>query len=67
MPTEIDRRGVQQLLIRGTQLVDVLPAEEYAAEHIAGAINIPLKDLDAETVAGLDRNRPVVVYCWDHQ
>ncbi len=66
MPTEIDRRGVQQLLIRGAQLVDVLPAEEYAAEHLAGAINIPLKDLDAET-AGLDRNRPVVVYCWDHQ
>ncbi len=67
MPTEIDRRGVQQLLIRGAQLVDVLPAEEYAAEHIAGAVNIPLKELDAETAAQLDRNRPVVVYCWDHQ
>ena len=67
MPTEIDRRGVQQLLPRGGQLVDVLPAEEYAAEHIAGAVNIPLKELDAETAAQLDRNRPVVVYCWDHQ
>ncbi len=67
MPTEIDRRGVQQLLSRGAQLVDVLPAEEYAAEHIAGAVNIPLKEIDAETAAQLDRNRPVVVYCWDYQ
>ena len=67
MPTEIDRRGVQHLLIRGAQLVDVLPAEEYAAEHLAGAVNIPLKELDAETAVQLDRNRPVVVYCWDHQ
>jgi len=28
-------------------------------------INIPLKELDAATTAGLDRARPVVVYCWD--
>ncbi len=51
----------------GAQLVDVLPADEYEAEHIAGAINLPLKELNRETAARLDRNRPVIVYCWDFQ
>ena len=67
MPTEINRREVQRLLGTGAQLVDVLPAEEYAAEHIAGAISLPLKELDRETAARLDPGRPVIVYCWDHQ
>ena len=67
MPTEIDRRRVQDLLAAGAQLVDVLPAAEYAAEHIAGAISIPLKQLDRETTRRLDPARPVIVSCWDHQ
>ncbi len=67
MPTEIDRREVQRLLGAGAQLVDVLPAEEYEAEHIPGPISIPLKELNRDTAATLDRDRPVIVYCWDHQ
>jgi rhodanese-related sulfurtransferase len=50
---------------RDTQLVEVLPEEEYRAAHLPGALNIPLKLLDADTTAALDRMRPVVVYCWD--
>jgi rhodanese-related sulfurtransferase len=67
MPTEIDRRDVQRLLRMGAQLVDVLPAEEYAAEHIAGAISLPLKEMNRDTAARLDPSRPVIVYCWDSQ
>ena len=67
MPTEIDRREVQRLLGAGAQLVDVLPAEEYEAEHIPGAISIPLKDLNRDTSARLDPSRPVIVYCCDYQ
>ena len=67
MPTEIDRRRVQELLATGAQLEDVLRAEEYEAEHIAGAVGLPLKELDRETAARLDPGRPVIVYCWDHQ
>ena len=44
----------------------MLPRDEYVEEHLPGAINIPLKELDGETTAGLDRRSPVVVYCWDH-
>ncbi len=46
----------------GGQLVEVLPQPEYEGEHIEGAINIPLKELDRETTSGLDKDRPVIVY-----
>jgi rhodanese-related sulfurtransferase len=45
----------------------VLPAAEYADEHLPGAINIPLKELDRETTSRLDQTRPVIVYCYDSQ
>jgi rhodanese-related sulfurtransferase len=47
------------------QLVEVLPEQEYGEAHLPGAVNIPLKQLDADTTAVLDKARPVVVYCWD--
>lgn len=67
MTTEVTRDEVQRLLAAGAQLVDVLPADEYTAEHIAGAVNLPLKELKRETAARLDPTRPVIVYCWDYQ
>jgi rhodanese-related sulfurtransferase len=67
MPTPIDRDGVQRLLSQGAQLVEVLPEAEYEEEHLPGAINIPLKTLDAETTRRLERERPVIVYCNDYQ
>jgi rhodanese-related sulfurtransferase len=65
MPTTIDAQGLRELLERGVQLVEVLPEEEYREEHLPGAINIPLKQLTAETASRLDGGRPVAVYCWD--
>ncbi len=56
---------VKQLLEQGAQLVDVLGKEEFEHSHLPGAINIPLKRLDEKTAAGLDRERPVLVYCND--
>ena len=65
VPTVIDRIAVQRLLAEGAQLLDVLAPEEYAEAHIAGAINIHLKRLHAKSAGGLDRSRPVIVYCHD--
>ncbi len=63
MPTDISRDMVQQLVAKGAQLIDVRPDQEYQEEHIAGAINLPLKTLDATTAGrALERSRPVVVY-----
>jgi rhodanese-related sulfurtransferase len=56
---------VKQLLEQGAQLVDVLGEDEFEHDHLPGAINIPLKKLDATTAARLDRDRPVIVYCND--
>ncbi len=67
MPTGVQRDQVQQLVDAGAQLVDVLPRKEYDAEHIAGAISMPLTTLDRSTAARLDASRPVIVYCWDQQ
>jgi rhodanese-related sulfurtransferase len=65
MPKEINLDALDRLLASGAQLVEVLPAKEYAEEHLPGAISIPLKKLDASTVASLDRSQSIVVYCWD--
>lgn len=67
MPTEVHRNEVQRLLATGAQLVDVLPTQEYESEHLPGAISIPLKQLNAETVSQLRRDQPVVPYCHDYQ
>ncbi len=47
------------------QIIEVLPKEEYSQQHIAGAINIPLKELTADAAASLDRSKPVIAYCHD--
>jgi rhodanese-related sulfurtransferase len=67
MPRAIDRDRVQELVREGAQLVEVLPREDYEEEHLPGAISIPLKELNAAGASGLDRARPVIVYCYDYQ
>jgi rhodanese-related sulfurtransferase len=68
MPTSIDRDEVQRLITEeNAQLVEVLPATDYAEERIVGAINIPLKELDERAPRELDREQPVIVYCNDYQ
>ena len=62
MVTNIDRTRLLDLIEDGAQVVDVLPEQEYIAQHIPGAINIPLKRLDLEATAVLRRDKPVVVY-----
>ena len=64
-PRFIGRDEVRALLDAGAQLAEVLPEEEYADEHLPGAIHLPLKSLTGDAVASLDRTRPVIVYCWD--
>jgi hypothetical protein len=54
MPQEVGIDEIKGLIDRGAQVVDVLPEAEYDREHIAGAINIPLKQMSAEGVSVLD-------------
>jgi phage shock protein E len=47
------------------QLIEVLPEKEYKEEHLPGAINIPLRAMNRDSVSDLDRSRATAVYCWD--
>jgi rhodanese-related sulfurtransferase len=64
MPAIVDRETVQEMARHGAQLVEVLPKEEYAEDHLPGAVSHPLRELDREA-GQIDRARPVIVYCWD--
>ncbi len=65
MPVEIDHDKVQQLIAASAYLLDVREREGFDAEHLPGAVSLPVKSLDRETTAHLDRNRPVITYCWE--
>ena len=65
MVARVELPRLRALLDAGAQLVEVLPTPEYADQHLPGALNIPLKTLNSDTTAALNRIRPVVVYCWD--
>ena len=67
MPIDINRYDLQRLVAEGAKLVEVLPAEEFNQAHLPGAINIPLKKLDAQSARPLDPDRPVITYCHDFQ
>lgn len=68
MPAMIDRNEVQRLVSEQNALiVEVMPKEEYDEEHIAGAVNIPVKEMNAGTTSHLDKGRPLITYCWDMQ
>ena len=47
------------------QIVDVRTPEEYAAGHLAGAVNIDwyAEDFLQQAESQLDKSRPVMVYC----
>jgi rhodanese-related sulfurtransferase len=65
MPESIGVERLARLLAEGAQLIDVLGPGEYANEHLPGAINIPLRQLDSQTTAQLDHRKPIAVYCHD--
>ena len=44
----------------GALLIDVREAEEYAAGHIPGAVNVPLSVIEG---ADLPADRPLFLYC----
>lgn len=62
----VEPLDLDQLLERRDQgdviLVDVRPAEEFAAGHIAGALSVPLAEL-SRRVAELPAGARVVAYC----
>jgi rhodanese-related sulfurtransferase len=65
VPVRIDTAEARELLASGAWAVDVLPAATWREEHLPAARSLPLATLDADAVAGWDRDQPLVVYCFD--
>ena len=53
---------LERVLVGDVVVLDVRPPEEYAAGHIAGAISLPLEQLEAR-LDELDPTIEVVAYC----
>jgi DNA-binding transcriptional ArsR family regulator len=63
---EVEAVGREELIARLRRgeavLVDVRPAEEFAAGHIAGARSVPITELERRLVE-LPEDREVIAYC----
>jgi rhodanese-related sulfurtransferase len=59
----VDRKALLTRARRGlVTVLDVRPSEEYQSGHIAGAISIPLHELQ-DRLAELPRDQDIVAYC----
>jgi rhodanese-related sulfurtransferase len=59
---EVSREEARKLIEEGAQIVDVRADHEWEAGRIAGAAHVPLPELP-QRLGGIDKDRPVVVYC----
>ncbi|HHH43490.1 MAG TPA: metalloregulator ArsR/SmtB family transcription factor [Gammaproteobacteria bacterium] len=59
VPRETLMERVKQGLVT---VLDVRPAEEYAAGHVPGAVNVPLSELE-QHLQQLPKKQSVVAYC----
>lgn len=51
---------------RNALILDARSERQFAAGHIAGAVNLPLTEFSVAALAeviGPDRNRPILIYC----
>lgn len=64
---ETDPSDVMLDLQRGQDsfiLVDVRSAKDYEECHLPGAINLPYRKINAQTVADLPKDKALILYCW---
>jgi rhodanese-related sulfurtransferase/predicted transcriptional regulator len=63
---ELEPVRAEELLARAKKglvtVLDVRPAEEFAAGHLPGALNVPIDKLESN-LAKLPKSREVVAYC----
>lgn len=52
-----------QQLAEGTVIYDVRTAEEFAAGHAEGAINLPVEAIADGTYPDVEKDTPIAVYC----
>lgn len=59
----VSRKDLMRRMKKGlVTIIDTRPAEEFAAGHLPGALNVPLREL-RRRLRELPRNREIVAYC----
>jgi rhodanese-related sulfurtransferase/DNA-binding transcriptional ArsR family regulator len=53
---------MERMRVGAVTVLDVRPADEYAAGHLPGALNVPLKILESR-LSELDPGHEIVAYC----
>lgn len=53
----------RELVGKGALLVDVRSKAEFASGHIAGAVNIPVSEIEARLTELGDKQGSIVLYC----
>ena len=67
LSVETDPSDVMLDLQRGQTgfiVVDVRSTDDFEECHVEGAINFPYRQINAETVTRLPKDKVIVVYCW---
>jgi len=54
---------IQTYLDKGAIILDVRTQKEYNANHIEGAILIPVSELDSRLKEVIDIDKPVIAHC----
>jgi rhodanese-related sulfurtransferase len=62
---EIDSWDLHEARKRGEKIVviDARSRESFTKEHIPDAVNIPHREMNAESTSGINRSAVVVTYC----
>jgi rhodanese-related sulfurtransferase len=60
--TKVDSAGLIDAQKKGAQIIDVRTVGEFQMGHIAGAINVPVDELQSKA-ASWNRDTSYVVYC----
>jgi rhodanese-related sulfurtransferase len=67
LTVETDAWDVKTDMERGRSdfvVIDTRSREDYEARHIAGAISLPQRTINAETTSHLPKEKVMVTYCW---
>lgn len=54
----------QQQGVPGLVVLDARSPAAFADAHIPGALNLPARQINAETTAAVARDQLIVTYCW---
>ncbi len=63
MPRVIAEELKRLVAARRVVIIDVRSPEDYAREHIEGAINLPIQRIEAGYFLDLPRNKRLISYC----